>query len=179
MAGWRKAVGLGLLIAAIVVPAILCAVPLIAPSVSQRPFYLAYYIAPFALGFLLWARRRVLDSWSTADARVLIDALAVGLSALRLAGPVVPPSGHMLFFVFSFLTTSSPGYRVVTLILIAETSYIKFFVWQDRRSWGYGILAGVVLGATYLAGTGIGKLRGGDPRPPDLATGPTRQRAEG
>lgn len=155
MTRWRVLASDGLLIAAMVIPATLCAAPLVAPSIVDRPRYVALYIAPFALGFLLWCRRRLLDARLSLGPRLALDALAVGLSALRLAGPVVPMSGHMLFFVYTLLTTPSPIYRLVTLALIAETSYIKILVWHDRTSWAYGVLAGLVLGAVYLASARI------------------------
>ena len=157
--------GQGLLITAIALPALLCAAALLTPSAIPRPGFVAFYIAPFALGFLLWVRRRLLDSWAGADARLAVDGLAVGLSALRLAGPVIPPSGHMLFFVFSLLTTPSPGYRAVTLALIAETSFIKLVVWRDPTSWAVGILAGLVLSGAYFALAGIRGVRGSGRRP--------------
>ena len=152
MLTWRNLAGKWVLMAAFVLPGLLCLLPWLSPSLSLRPRsrYVAFYIAPFFLGFLLWIRRRILDSWASFDARLVLDIVVVVCSALRLAGPVIPPSGHMLFFVYSFLTTTSFGYRAVTSILIVETTFIKLVVWHDRMSWAFGVLAGLALGVLYF-----------------------------
>jgi hypothetical protein len=163
MSGWRKSLSKGLMFGALTLPTLLCALPVFGPSICPRPRYVALYIAPFALGLLLWCRRRLLDSWGPLDARLAVDIVAVGCSALRLIGPIIPPSGHMLFFVFTLLTTSTLRYRVVALVLIAETTYIKLIVWQDRASWAYGVLAGLALGTVYFALPGRSRFRGDAP----------------
>ena len=44
-------------------------------------------------------------------------------------------SWYMLSFVYALMTISSPIYRLMTLALIVEISYIKIRVWLDRTSW--------------------------------------------
>ena len=75
----------------------------------------------------------------------MIDCLVVGLAASRVLG-LFFFSGHVLFLVYSFLTTNNFGYRVFAACLIMETVIFKIFVWQDL----FTPLAGLVIVAFFL-----------------------------
>lgn len=79
-----------------------------------------------------------------------MDAVAVVLGAMRFAGLSVPFSGHMLFFVYSALTTRSAPYLMMTVLLIAETTWYKLVTWRDPRSWALGIAAGAALAGARI-----------------------------
>jgi hypothetical protein len=109
--------------------------------------FLLLYVAPFFVAFFAWARIRVDDIPHAGAGALAVDALAVVLGAARFAGAPVPFSGHMLFFVYSALTTRSVPYVLLVLALAAETTWFKLVLWRDAASWGLGIAAGVALAA--------------------------------
>lgn len=112
--------------------------------------FLLLYVAPFFVAFFAWARIRVDEAARTPAAALALDAAAVVLAAVRFAGPVVPFSGHMLFFAYSALTTRSTAYRWLALALAAGTTWFKLVLWRDAASWSLGIAAGVALAAMRI-----------------------------
>ena len=96
--------------AAVAVPLVFAAGALVVEGWAARRF-LVLYVAPFFLAFVLWARIRVDEAGRTPPAALAVDAVAVGLGAVRFVGPLVPFSGHMLFFAYSALSTRSAAYR--------------------------------------------------------------------
>lgn len=132
--------------AAVVVPLAFAAGALVVEGWPARRFLLMY-VAPFFVAFFVWARIRVDEAARTPAAALAVDAVAVVLGAARFAGPVVPFSGHMLFFAYSGLTTRSTAYRWLALALAAETTWFKLALWRDAASWSLGIAAGVALAA--------------------------------
>lgn len=142
----RDALRGALALAAVVVPMIFAAGALVVDGWPARRFLLLY-VAPFFVAFFLWARIRVDEAARTPVAALAVDAVAVGLGAVRFVGPVVPFSGHMLFFVYSALATRSVAYRWLALALAAETTWFKLVTWRDPASWSLGVAAGLVLAA--------------------------------
>jgi hypothetical protein len=59
-------------------------------------------------------------------------------------GEVLPFSGHMLFLTYSGLTTTARWYRWLALVLLAETTVFKLWVWRDVYSWSLGLVIGLV-----------------------------------
>jgi hypothetical protein len=135
--------------AAVVVPMGIAAGALAVDGRDARVFLLLY-IAPFFVAFFAWARIRVDEIGSTGAGAWAVDALAVVLAGVRMAGPFVPASGHMLFFAYSALATRSVPYRLLVLVLAAETTWYKLVVWDDFVSWALGIAAGLALAALRL-----------------------------
>jgi hypothetical protein len=120
--------------------------------------FVVFYIAPMVLAFPLWARVR-LESIETEPAgRVALDAAVTVLAVLRTLTGALPFSGHMLFLVYSLLTTPRLWYRVVALLLIVETTWFKLGIWSDVLSWSLGLAAGLVSAALYafLGRRGVG-----------------------
>lgn len=145
----RHALRRALAAAAVLVPLIFAAGALVVDGWPARRFLLLY-AAPFFVAFFAWARIRVDEVAATPAPALAVDALAVVLGAVRFVGPVVPFSGHMLFFAYSALTTSSASYRWLALALAAETTWFKLVLWRDVQSWSLGIAAGVALAATRI-----------------------------
>ncbi|HYW13247.1 MAG TPA: hypothetical protein VE871_14905 [Longimicrobium sp.] len=135
--------------AAVVVPMGIAAGALAVDGRDARVFLLLY-IAPFFVAFFAWARIRVDEIGNTSAGARAVDALATVLAGVRMAGPFVPASGHMLFFTYSALATRSVPYRLLVLALVAETTWYKLFVWDDFASWALGIAAGLTLAAVRL-----------------------------
>ncbi|HEX2077941.1 MAG TPA: hypothetical protein VHG08_09535 [Longimicrobium sp.] len=109
------------------------------------------YIAPFFVAFFVWARLW-LDRVDRDPPRALaVDAAAVLLGAVRMvAVPVVPFSGHMLFYAYSALTTRSVPYLLLALALAAKTTWFKLVLWRDPASWALGIGVGAALAAVRI-----------------------------
>lgn len=137
-----------LTVAAVAVPLLFAAAALAAERWPARRFLLLY-VAPFFVAFFAWARIRV-DGPGRMPARTTaIDALAVVLGAVRFAGAPVPFSGHMLF-AYSAPTTRSTPYRLLVLLLAAETTWFKLVLWSDFASWSLGLVLGAALAAAHL-----------------------------
>ncbi|HEX6038862.1 hypothetical protein [Longimicrobium sp.] len=158
----RASLRRALTVTAVVVPLIFAAGALVVDGWAARRFLLLY-AAPFFVAFFAWARIRVDEVERTPAPALAMDAAAVVLGAIRFVGPVVPFSGHMLFFAYSALTTQSATYRWLALVLVAETTWFKLVLWRDFPSWSLGIAAGVGLAvirillsrrstSTFLAG---------------------------
>jgi hypothetical protein len=137
-------------VAAVAVPMAFAAGALMVDGWPARRFLLLY-VAPFFVAFFAWARIRVDEVERTPAGALAVDGLAVGLGAIRFAGLPVPFSGHMLFFAYSALATRSVPYRLLALVLAAETTWFKLAVWSDFASWALGIGAGVALAAVRAA----------------------------
>lgn len=138
-----------LTVAAVAVPLLFAAAALAVEGWPARRFLLLY-VAPFFVAFFAWARIRA-DGPGRMPARAMaIDALAVVLGAVRFAGAPVPFSGHMLFFAYSALTTRSTPYRLLVLLLAAETTWFKLVLWSDFASWSLGLVLGAALAAAHL-----------------------------
>lgn len=134
-----------------VAPSALVLIAVACPWVVERPRYLALYVAPAVLLFLLWSHDRLSRSEGYGKARATLDVAALLLCGLRMVGPLVPPSGHMLFFVYAGLTMAAASSRWIAVALILETSYLKLAVWRDFESWSLGTLAGLLLAVGYLS----------------------------
>jgi hypothetical protein len=145
----RDSLRRALAVAAVVVPLIFAAGALVVDDWAARRFLLLY-AAPFFVAFFVWARIRVGELERTPVGALAVDAIAVVLGAVRFVGPVVPFSGHMLFFAYSALTTRSTAYRWLAVVLAAETTWFKLLLWRDFASWSLGIAAGVVLAAAHV-----------------------------
>lgn len=138
-----------LLAAAVVVPLLFAAAALFVEGWAARRFLLLY-TAPFFAAFFAWAWMRVGRMEDDALPALAVDAAAVALGAIRFAGPVVPFSGHMLFFVYAALTVRSIPFLLFILALMAETTWFKLVLWRDPRSWALGIAAGAALAAARV-----------------------------
>ncbi|HEU0013066.1 MAG TPA: hypothetical protein VFQ45_05255 [Longimicrobium sp.] len=111
---------------------------------ERRRYFLLYYV-PFFVAFFVWARLRVDAAEEWTRGTLAVDGAVVALAASRMAGPLLPLSGHMLFYSYSALTTRDGRYRLLALALAADATYFKLALWDDASSWGLGIAAGVAM----------------------------------
>jgi hypothetical protein len=135
-----------LLGAAVAVP-LLTAMAALGVDGRDGKVFLALYTAPCFLAFFLWLRLRLRDPGAHGRGPLAMDLAAVAASALRVTGPAVPWSGHMVFYVYSALTTRSLPYRLLVLALAGSATWFKLAVWNDARSWGLGLVLGLFLAA--------------------------------
>jgi len=124
-------------------------VALLNPSLKPGEKFSLLYSAPLYGAFFWWLYCRLREGVKFSAATTLIDLTAVGLAASRLFGTLIPSSGHALFLTYSLITVNSRLYRIAAAVMLAATVAVKLY-WGDYRSWGYGILAGALLGAGYL-----------------------------
>lgn len=107
------------------------------------------YVAPLFAAGPLWIRERVRERGVRPDVVWAIDLTVFGLATARfLTGRFLPFSGHMLFLTYSGLSTNSRLYQVFAVVLILETAWFKFMLWDDPTSFwlgGLGALTAVVI----------------------------------
>ncbi|MGH7461097.1 MAG: hypothetical protein ACREMA_08720 [Longimicrobiales bacterium] len=118
---------------------------------AQR--FLVFYVAPLFLAAPLWVRVRLRESTPQLSLHTIVDATVFMLSFARFVlAPVLPFSGHMMFLTYSGLTTRTAGYRLLALLLLAETTWFKLWLWRDSATWSVGLILGIVAaGITLLA----------------------------
>ena len=88
------------------------------------------YSVPMFFLFFYWLRYK-LDEERFWDWRVLsLDTLVVLLSVVRIWG-WMSHSGHVLFILYSFLTTPNKHYRWLCVPIALITAYYKGVIWHD------------------------------------------------
>jgi len=147
--GHRATLRRALLASGVAVPLLFAAAALVVDGWAARRFLLLY-VAPFFVAFFAWAWMRVGRMEADRTAALGVDAVAVVLGAIRFVGPLVPFSGHMLFFTYAALTLRSVRFQALILVLIAETTWFKLVLWRDPRSWALGIAVGAALAAARI-----------------------------
>lgn len=138
-----------LLIASVVAPVLIVLLCVLFRREVGRPLYFAVYFAPAIGAFFLSISYRLLELKQYGLVRGFIDGLVILLCSLRMTAPLVPMSGHMLFFVYSGLTIRSRLFRMIIAALIIQTSIIKLVLWGDYWSWSLGVLSGVLLAGVF------------------------------
>lgn len=83
----------------------------------------------------------------------LVFALAVG----RIVGNVPYISGHTLLLSYMLLQSRSKFVRISSILVLAQTLFLKYFVWGDFVTSNVGI----ALGCTLAFLVGLSKKRAG------------------
>ena len=97
------------------------------------------YVVPVVVPFVAFLFDRASRMHVTSLPAAATDALVVFISLLRMLGQVPLISGHALFLGYAALRPGSIVTRVSAALLLAETVYLKFFVWHDPISPTIGI----------------------------------------
>ena len=79
-----------------------------------------------------------------------IDCLVFGLSVGRVAGNVPYISGHALLLSYAIVCTRSNFVRVTSILVLAQTLFLKYYVWGDFVTSNVGLALGVVLAGLVL-----------------------------
>ena len=74
-----------------------------------------------------------------------IDFLVFGLAVGRVVGDVQFISGHTLLLSYALLCSRSSIVRIPAILVMAQTLYLKYFVWHDFVTSNAGIVVGCAL----------------------------------
>jgi hypothetical protein len=74
-----------------------------------------------------------------------VDYLVFGLAVGRVVGSVPYISGHTLLLSYAFLQSRSKLVRISSLLVLAQTLFLKYFVWGDFVTSNVGIALGCIL----------------------------------
>ncbi|MFT5819468.1 MAG: hypothetical protein ACI8ZM_000692 [Crocinitomix sp.] len=88
------------------------------------------YSIPMVFIFFLWLRYRLEENHIFEHQLFLIDSAVVGLSALRIL-ELLFHSGHVLFLLYTLMTTENKTYKWVSGIMLGFTMCLKIFYWGD------------------------------------------------
>ena len=79
-----------------------------------------------------------------------VDFLVFGLAVGRVVGNVPFISGHTLLLSYALLCSKSKIVRIPALLVLAQTLYLKYFVWHDFVTSNVGIVLGCTLALLVL-----------------------------
>ena len=74
-----------------------------------------------------------------------VDFLVFALAAGRVVGDVPYISGHTLLLSYTLLQSKSRLVRISAILVLAQTLYLKYFVWGDFVTSNLGIALGCAL----------------------------------
>ena len=74
-----------------------------------------------------------------------VDFLVFGLAVGRVVGDVPFISGHILLLSYGLLCSKSKIVRISGALVLAQTLYLKYFVWHDFVTPTVGIILGCAL----------------------------------
>jgi hypothetical protein len=74
-----------------------------------------------------------------------VDFLVFALAAGRVVGDVPFISGHTLILSYALLQSKSNVVRIPSIVVLAQTLWLKYFVWGDFVSSNAGIALGCTL----------------------------------
>jgi hypothetical protein len=74
-----------------------------------------------------------------------VDFLVFGLAVGRVVGDVPFISGHTLLLSYALLCSKSKIVRVSGILVLAQTLYLKYFVWHDFVTSSVGLVLGCAL----------------------------------
>lgn len=74
-----------------------------------------------------------------------VDCLVFGLAVGRVVGDVPYISGHTLILSYALLLSKSKVVRTTSILVLAQTLFLKYFVWGDFVTSNVGIALGCAL----------------------------------
>jgi hypothetical protein len=74
-----------------------------------------------------------------------VDYLVFGLAGGRVVGSVPYISGHTLLLSYVLLQSESRLVRISSILVLAQTLFLKYFVWGDFVTSNVGIALGCTL----------------------------------
>lgn len=74
-----------------------------------------------------------------------VDFLVFGLAVGRVVGDVPLISGHTLLLSYALVCSKSKIVRVSAILVLAQTLWLKYFVWHDFVTSNIGMALGCAL----------------------------------
>ena len=74
-----------------------------------------------------------------------VDFLVFGLAVGRVVGDVPFISGHTLLLSYALVCSKSKIVRISAAVVLAQTLYLKYFVWHDFVTSNVGMALGCAL----------------------------------
>jgi len=88
-----------------------------------------------------------------------VDYLVFALAAGRVVGDVPYISGHTLILSYALLQSKSKLVRISSILVLAQTLFLKYFVWGDFVTSNVGMALGCTLALLVLLSRKMLELR--------------------
>jgi len=102
------------------------------------------YVVPIVVPFVAFLLDRLEKLDERRNPQRLVDAIVVLTAMGRVFGNVPFVSGHTLFLTYCILTSRSTVARLAALVVMAQTVYLKYFMWHDFVTSTAGIVLGCI-----------------------------------
>lgn len=115
----------------------------------KRIPFLFGYIMPVVLLFLFWIKLKI-ENEIIINIHFYLDLIITFLSGIRsinMLMPFLPYSGHVVFILYSWVSTKNKMYRIFAGIVFAITTFFKMYIWHDYFTW----LSGMILVMPFIA----------------------------
>jgi hypothetical protein len=103
------------------------------------------YFVPLMVPMIAFMFERVVHTREVNFFQHGIDFLVFGLAVGRVVGDVQFISGHTLLLSYALLCSKSNIVRISSILVMAQTLYLKYFVWHDFVTSNVGLVVGCVL----------------------------------
>lgn len=103
------------------------------------------YFVPLMVPLIAFVLERVEHVREASFFQHGVDFLVFGLAAGRVIGDVPFISGHTLLLSYMLLCSKSKFVRISALLVLAQTLYLKYFVWHDFVTSNVGLALGCAL----------------------------------
>ena len=103
------------------------------------------YFVPLMVPMIAFMLERVEHTREANFFQHGVDFLVFSLAVGRVVGNVPFISGHTLLLSYALLCSKSRIVRISALLVLAQTLYLKYFVWHDFVTSNVGIVLGCAL----------------------------------
>ncbi len=104
-----------------------------------------WYFVPLMVPMIAFMLERVEHAREANFFQHGIDFLVFSLAVGRVVGDVPYISGHTLLLSYALLCSKSKIVRISALLVLAQTLYLKYFVWHDFVTSNAGIVLACAL----------------------------------
>lgn len=116
---------------------------------GQSEYYRLYYFVPVSIPVVLFIFDRLSRRGQLTTKAYLLDLLIATISLVRVYIPIPFYSGHAFFLTYTLFTSKSKACLIATVLVLAQTAYIKLFLWTPDFSLSGGIILGVLVSIFY------------------------------
>jgi len=116
---------------------------------GQSEYYRLYYFVPVSVPIVFFIFDRLSRRDQLTIKEYLIDFTIAFVSLVRIYYPIPFYSGHALFLTYALFTSKSKACLIATVLVLAQTAYIKLFLWAPDYSLSGGIILGFLASVFY------------------------------